>query len=208
VTADKPRIGIIIGTIREGRFGDTPAAWIHALGAKRDDLAFETVDLRDYRLPPFGQEDDTGSSARDVERWRARMDELDGYIFVTAEYNHSISNALKNALDHTRSEYARKPAAFIGYGGVGGARAVEHLRLIAIEMHLSPLRNAVHIGMDVLLAIANEGKRLDDYDFLITSAALMLDDLAWWTYALRAGRGPALAAAPISHPTATAATAS
>lgn len=196
-SGNTPRIGIIIGTIREGRFADSPAQWIHALGAERDDLAFEIVDLRDYRLPMFGAPSDTvDADADSVARWRAKMDELDGYVFLTAEYNHSISNALKNALDYTTSEHARKPASFIGYGGVGGARAVEHLRMIAVELRMAPLRSAVHIGMDVLLAIANDGGRLDDYDFLTASATAMLDELAWWTHTLRAGREPALVTTP------------
>lgn len=138
-------------------------------------------------MPLYGE---TGRSARagiagdGIDRWRKKMDELDGYIFVTAEYNYGISGALKNALDHAYAEYNRKPASFIGYGGVGGARAVEQLRLIAVELQIAPLRNAVHIGMDAFIGVANQGKRLADYGYLTESATAMLDELSWWTRAL------------------------
>ena len=188
-----PRIGIIIGTIGEGRFGDTPARWIDALGAARHDLTFEIVDLRDYRMPLFGDPGATGRVNDSIQRWRKKLDSLDGYIFITAEYNHGISSVLKNALDHAYSEYNRKPASFIGYGGVGGARAVEQLRLIAIELRIAPLRSAVHIGMDAFVGAANGSRQLADYDFLTTSANAMLDELSWWTHTLRAGRAPASA---------------
>lgn len=186
-----PRIGIIISTIRDGRFGDTPARWINDLGAARNDLAFEIVDLRDYPMPLFGDPENAdrpGLPNDAVQRWRAKMGELDGYIFVTAEYNHGIPSTLKNALDHAYVQYNRKPASFIGYGGVGGARAVEQLRLIAVELQIAPLRNAVHIGMDAFLGVAQQGKGLADYAYLTESANAMLDELSWWTQTLTAAR--------------------
>lgn len=183
-----PRIGIIIGTVGDGRFGDTPARWIGTHGAARDDLTFEIVDLRDYPMPLFGDPQATGAQNDSIQRWREKLDSLDGYIFITAEYNHGISRVLKNALDHAYAEYNRKPASFIGYGGVGGARAVEQLRLIAIELRIAPLRSAVHIGMDVFAGAANGSSQLADHDFLTTSANAMLDELSWWTHTLRAGR--------------------
>lgn len=116
------------------------------------------------------------------------MDELDGYLFVTAEYNHSVSGALKNALDHAYPEFNKKPAAFVGYGGVGGARAVEQLRLICIELQMAPTRTAVHIGMEPLLGVKKKGRELSDFGFLNQSAEATLDELAWWTHTLKAGR--------------------
>lgn len=188
---DRPKIGIIIGTIREGRFGNTAASWIFEIASRRTDLAFEIVDLRDYPLPLFGADPVAGpNNTRSgvVARWIHKIAELDGYLFVTAEYNHSISGVLKNALDYTYAEFNKKPAAFVAYGGVGGARAVEQLRLICIELQLAPTRTAVHIGSEPYRAVTQQGKRLADFDFLNTSAGATLDELAWWTHALKAGR--------------------
>ncbi|MBA3424487.1 MAG: NADPH-dependent FMN reductase [Rubrobacteraceae bacterium] len=191
----RPVIGIIISTTREGRFGDKPARWIFDIASERSDLVFEMVDLRDCPLPLF--EETTGPSHEPPEnemalRWGEKIAGFDEYIFVTAEYNHSIPGALKNALDHAYPEFNRKPAAFVGYGGVGGARAVEQLRLICIELQMAPTRTAVHIGMEPVLGVRREGKNLSDYDLLNESAGATLDELAWWTHALKAGREAAV----------------
>lgn len=189
---DKPKIGIIISTTQEGRFGDKPARWILDIASTRIDLDFEVVDLREFPLLLFGETDSlahNGSSRSEVApRWREKMDDLDGYIFVTAAYNHSVPGALKNALDHAYSEFNRKPAAFVGYGGVGGARAVEQLRLICVELQMTPTRSAIHIGMEPYLGVSKEGRDFSDYEHLNDSAVAMLDDLAWWTNTLKAGR--------------------
>ena len=189
---EKPRIGIIIITIREGRFGDKPARWILDIASGRTDLNFEIIDLRDYPLPNLGETltpaYDGASSSEVASRWSRKIAELDGYIFVTAEYNHGVPGVLKNALDHAYPEFNRKPAAFVGYGGVGGARAVEQLRLICIELQMAPVRTAVHISMEPYLGVTKKGKDLSDFDFVNQSAEAMLDELAWWTHTLRAGR--------------------
>jgi NAD(P)H-dependent FMN reductase len=187
----KPKIGIIISTTRESRFGHRPAEWILKLAQERGDAQYEIVDLRDYPMalfdapmsPRFAPPE--GEVAR---RWATKIEELDGYIFVTAEYNRSISAALKNALDHIYYEPARKPAAFVGYGSVGAARAVEQLRLMAIELGMAPTKSAVHIGMEPFLGMLQHGKDFADYDYLAPTATVMLDELAWWTKTLRAGR--------------------
>jgi NAD(P)H-dependent FMN reductase len=188
----RSRIGIVVGTTREGRFGDKPAWWMLDMASGRTDLDFEIVDLRYYPMPLLGEADSVSSNGLSkvgaVPRWERKMAELDGYIFVTAEYNHSISGALKNALDHAYPAFNRKPAAFVGYGGVGGARAVEQLRLICVELQMAPTRTAVHIGMETLMGVKREGKALSDFDFLNESAVATLDELAWWTRTLKAGR--------------------
>ena len=116
------------------------------------------------------------------------MAEFDAYVFTAAEYNRGPTAVLKNALDYAFQEWINKPVAFVGYGGVGGARAVEALRLTAIELQMAPIRTAVHIQVPVYLAVLKEGKKLSDFDFLNQSAKDMLDQLAWWTNALRAAR--------------------
>jgi NAD(P)H-dependent FMN reductase len=187
-----PTIGIIISTTREGRFGDRPANWILELARQRTDLAFELVDLRDYPVPMFDAPLSPNYAPVDNDASRAfveKMRELDGFLVVTAEYNHSISGVLKNALDHVPFEaWAKKPMAFVGYGGTGGARTVEQLRLIAIEMSLVPTRAAVHIGMEPYLGVWKEGKSFNDFPYLVSTAGPMLDELAWYAKALKAGR--------------------
>ena len=186
-----PRIGIVISTTREGRFGDQPAQWILELSKARRTAEFEIIDLRDYPLPFF---DEPRSPAWIVpkneiaRRWGEKLATLDGFIFVTAEYNHGISGVLKNALDYAYKEFQRKPAAFIGYGGVGAARAIEQLRLIAVELQIAPLRSAVHIGMTEFLGMLTQGKNFADYPHLTQTAEQLLDDLVWWTETLRSGR--------------------
>jgi len=188
---EKPKIGIVIGTTRPTRFADTPTNWIAEIAAQRDDADFEIVDLRDYPIPFFEEktspvygvvEDET------AQRWSRKMASLDGYIFITAEYNHSISGVLKNALDYLYSEVNRKPATFVGYGGVGGARAVEHLRHIVAEMQMVSLKYAVHIGMIEMIGMLREGKKITDYPYLADAARPMLDDLVWWAKALKTAR--------------------
>ena len=185
------RIGIVIGTTREGRFGDKPARWIFDAASARADLDVEIVDLRDYPLPLFDEAAGPAVAPPKNEvalRWGEKMAELDGYVFVTPEYNHGIPGVLKNALDHAYPEFNRKPAAFVGYGGVGGARAVEQLRLVCVELQMAPTRSAVHIGMEPLLGVLREGRDLSEFGFLNEGAVATLDELAWWTRTLKAGR--------------------
>lgn len=186
-----PKIGIVIGSTRPGRFSEKPAAWIHAIARKRDDLDFEVLDLRDYPMPLF---DEPGSPAwgpiknEVAQRWAAKLAGLDGFILVTPEYNHGPSAVLKNALDYAYQEFVRKPVAFVGYGGVGGARAVEQLRLVAAELQMVSVRNAVHILAPDFLGLWQQGKSFDDFPHLAQSAAGMLEDLAWWAKALKIAR--------------------
>lgn len=193
----RPKIGIIMSTTRPGRFGDVPTSWIYNIARQRHDIEVEIVDLRDYPMPMFDQAIPLVYAPVEnpiAKQWAARMATFDGYIFVTAEYNHSITGVLKNALDFLFPELQRKPAAFVGYGGVGGARAVEHLRHILAEQHVATLKPAVHIGMMEMIGMLREGKSMADYPHLDDAAKPMLDDLVWWTNTLRAGRRQQLAA--------------
>ncbi len=189
--SSKPRIGIILSTTRETRFADRPAQWVLDIARARSDADYEIVDLRDFPIPFF----DAVGSPRFVPqtnevalRWAKKVSELDGYIFVTAEYNRSISGVLKNALDHIYDEPARKPAAFVGYGAVGAARAVEQLRLMAVELSMVPMKAGVHINMEPLLGMLRGGKDFADYDYLAPTVTAMLDELAWYTRTLKLGR--------------------
>lgn len=191
---NKPKIAVIISSTRKTRFADKPANWLMDQVATRDDMEFELVDLRDYDLPLFDEAASNlwmPSTDERAVRWQNKVGEFDGYIFVVAEYNHSITGALKNAFDQCYKEWNRKPAAAFGYGGVGGARAVEHLRGIVAELQMVPVRNAVHLGGGEFMKVSplgQNGEMSEVAEVLKPSVDAMLDDLAWWTKATKAAR--------------------
>lgn len=187
----KPKIGIIVGSTREGRFADKPTEWFATIARARGDLDIEVVDLRDYELPFFdepGSPAYTPSKNEVAQRWQKKIDGLDGYIFTAAEYNRGPTGVLKNALDWAYNEWNRKPAGFVAYGGVGGARAVEQLRLHAVELQMAPIRPGVHIVWADMAQVMQGEKKLEEFDHLNRAAKTMLDDFAWWVSALNAAR--------------------
>jgi NAD(P)H-dependent FMN reductase len=184
----RPRIGIIMSTTRPGRFADIPTQWLFNIAKERDDAEFEIVDLRDYPMPFFEEKAPLHQAPPQNEvalRWGRKIASLDGYIFVTAEYNHGIPAVLKNAVDYLFSEIQRKPAAFLGYGGTGAARAIGQLELI---LNAAALKHNVHIGMVEMLGMLREGKSMADYPYLVDSAKRMLDEIVWWAITLKEGR--------------------
>lgn len=193
--ANKPKIALIIGSTRAARFADIPAQWMLKQAEARSDMTIELVDLRDYNLPLFN---DMASNAyvptadAAVAVWQKKLAEFDGYIFVVAEYNHSVTGSLKNALDNAYVEWEHKPMAAIAYGSMGGARALEHLRGIAVELQMVPVRNAVHIGggdfWKVHPGMGGSGNMADIEAALLPSAKLTLDDVVWWANATMAAK--------------------
>ncbi|MHA6686613.1 NADPH-dependent FMN reductase [Mesorhizobium sp. A556] len=187
----KPKIGIIVGSTRASRFADKPTEWIANIAKAHTDLDFEVVDLRDYPMPFFEEATSPAwapSQNEVAQRWQKKVDELDGYIFITAEYNRGPTAVLKNAIDYAYNEWNNKPAAFVGYGGVGAARAIEQLRLHAVEMQMAPTRAGVHILMPDFVAVLQQGKKLEEIEHLNQSATAMLNQLAWWAKALKTAR--------------------
>ena len=190
----KPKIAIIISTTRATRFGEKAAKWIHGIVAARSDMSAELIDLRDYPMPFF---DEVASnmwapSKNEVaQRWQKKVAEFDGYIFVTAEYNRGVPAVLKNALDYAYPEWIRKPAAYVGYGSVGAARSIEHLRLICVELQMAPTRTGVHIQGGDFMAVWQGGKDIKELAYLEKNSKDMLDELHWWASALMAARSPA-----------------
>lgn len=186
-----PKIAIIISSTRPSRVGEQVASWISQIGAKRTDVQLETVDLRDYPMPFF---DELASNAyvpsqNEVAlRWQKKIAEFDGYVFVTAEYNNSITGVLKNALDYAYPEWNRKAAAYVGYGSVGGARAVQHLKDISVELQMAPVRHAVHIQGSEFFPIMNGQKKVSELTHLVPNVEALFDQLAWWTKALKNAR--------------------
>lgn len=192
---DPLKIAIIISSTRDTRLADKPTEWFAGFAAaERPDLSFEVLDLRDFDLPFFNEAASNAwvpSQSPQAVAWQKKVAQFDGYIFVTAEYNHSITGALKNALDQAYVEWAHKPMGAVGYGGVGAARAIEHLRLIAIELQMVPVRNAVHIGGGDFMAISPLGKNGEMSEIaahLEGSAKALLQDIAWWGAATKAAR--------------------
>src|SRR5882724_6194339 len=181
-----PKIAVIIGTTRATRFGEKPAKWIYEISAARAYLSVEVIDLREYPMPFFDEPASNAwvASKNEVaQRWQKKVAEFDGYIFVTAEYNRGVPAVLKNALDYAYPEWNRKAAACVGYGSVGAARSIEHLRLSCVELQMAPTRHGVHI----------QGADIKELGYLEQSAKTMLDDLHWWASALMAGRKMAIA---------------
>ncbi|RAI43143.1 NADPH-dependent FMN reductase [Rhodoplanes roseus] len=197
----KPRIAVVVGTTRPTRFADVPAQWILAQAQARGDMEVELVDLRDHPLPFFDEVASNlwmPSQNPEAIRWQRTVGGFDGYIFVVAEYNHSISGVLKNALDQAYTEWNRKPFTAIGYGGTGAARAVEHLRLIGVELQMVSTHAAVHIGgADFMALHPHFGKQpITAIEAnLLPAARTALDELAWWAKATMAARAADVAAA-------------
>lgn len=186
-----PKIGIIISSTRASRIGQSAAEYVHSVAQKRTDLSFEIIDLRDYPMPFF---DEIASNAyvpstnEVAQTWQKKIGSLDGFIFITAEYNNSITAALKNALDYAYPEWNRKAAAYFSYGSAGGARAVQHLRDICVELQMAPIRQSVLIMGNDFYPIMNGQKQIQDLPNLESQVMSMLDQLSWWTTALKNAR--------------------
>jgi len=190
----KPRIAVIIGSTRKARFADKPAAWLMEKVKDHPELDFELVDLRDYDLPFF---DEAASNAwvpsqdpRAV-KWQQRVAGFDGYLFVLAEYNHGMPASVKNAFDQDYTGWNRKPIGALAYGSMGGARSLEHLRQVAVELQMVPLRNAVHIGGSEFFKVWTGGQDAPISEIagvLEGSLKSMLEELVWWTKATKAAR--------------------
>ena len=154
-------IHVIIGSTRQNRFSEKAARYIYDELRKKEKVHAELIDLRDWPLPfydePISPASNKGNYSSDLgKKWAAKVGEADGYIMVTPEYNHGYSAVLKNALDWVFPEWNGKPVGFVSYGNAGGARAIEQLRQVVIELHMVPIRTAIHIPTEVYLAVRNE----------------------------------------------------
>ncbi|MEO8590391.1 MAG: NAD(P)H-dependent oxidoreductase [Flavobacteriales bacterium] len=179
------KIAIVLGSTRPGRKGEAVAHWVLELAKRRTDALFELVDVKDQDLPML---DEPGSPSQGLytkehtKAWSARVAAFDAFVFVTPEYNHSTCAALKNAIDYLNKEWANKVAGFVGYGAVGGVRAVEHLRQIMAELQVATVRAQVGLSLYT---------DFKDFD-LFTPASLhknevhaMLDQVIAWGTALK-----------------------
>ena len=191
---DNMIISIIIGSTRQGRFSEKPAQWILQQLHKREGIEDRLLDLRDFPMPFFDQPAPPAMPGRPpyehdvVKNWTAQIAASDGFVFVTPEYNYGPSAVLKNAIDWVYPEWNRKAAAFVSYGSAVGARSVQQLRETAIELQLAPIRSSVHIPAATLWAHFQGGDVDAGLAELEAPAKTMIDDLLWWTAALKTAR--------------------
>jgi NAD(P)H-dependent FMN reductase len=178
------KIGIIIGSTRPGRNGEQVANWVYEIASKRSDAEFELVDLLDYPLPHYDEAipASVGQYQNDhTKKWAAKIASFDGFVMVTPEYNHSTSGVLKNAIDYLYAEWNNKAVGFVSYGGVGGARAAEHLRLVVGELQMADVRQ------QVALSILTEFENYTVFkpgDYNRAALDTLLDQVVAWSAAL------------------------
>ncbi|AGX06893.1 MULTISPECIES: NADPH-dependent FMN reductase [Bacillaceae] len=177
-TMTKLNIGIILGSTREGRVSPQVGAWVKEVADKRGDANYTIIDIADYKLPLLGE---AGADASGAAAWSEIVAAQDGFIFIVQEYNHSITGALKNALDYLRVEWNNKAAGIVSYGSVGGARAAEHLRGILGELSVADVR--VHPALSLFTDFEN-GNQFKPKEVQEDSVNQMLDQLIPWSTAL------------------------
>jgi NAD(P)H-dependent FMN reductase len=189
------RIGIILGSTRPNRNGEQVAKWVYDIAARRSDAEFELVDLRDYPLPHLDEPlpPSMGQYQNDhTKQWADKIASFDGFVIVTPEYNHGTSGVLKNAIDYLYAEWNNKAVGFVSYGAVGGARAAEHLRLVAGELQMADVRQQVTLS---LLTDFENFSVLKPGDYHVAALDTLLDQVVAWSIALAPLREPAMRAA-------------
>jgi NAD(P)H-dependent FMN reductase len=178
------KIGIILGSTRPGRNGEAVARWVLDVASKRGDAEYELVDLLDYKLPHLDEAlpPSMGQySQPHTQEWARKIASFDGFIMVTPEYNHSTSGVLKNAIDYLFAEWNNKAVGFVSYGAMGGARAVEHLRLIAGELQMADVR--AQVGLSLFHDFENFSV-LKPGDHQVDALGAVLDQVLAWSGAL------------------------
>lgn len=179
------KVAIIIGSTRPGRKAEAVARWVHDIAKKRSDAVYEIVDIKDYNLPLLDEPVPPSMgqySQPHTKAWSAKIAAYDAYVFVTPEYNHATSGALKNAIDYLYKEWNNKAAGFVGYGSVGGTRAVENLRLIAGELQIADVRAQVALSLFTDFENFTTFKPAALHE---TSVSTMLNQLVAWGGALK-----------------------
>ena len=177
-------VAIVLGSTRPGRVGDAVAQWVHGIAQRRTDANYELLDIKDFNLPNLDEPIPPALgrySQPHTKAWAAKIAQFDAFVFVTAEYNHGIPGALKNAIDFLYAEWTHKAAGFVSYGSAGGSRAVEQLRLVMGNLLVADVRS------QVLLSLFTDFR-----DSVFTPAAFheghvnhMLDEVVMWGAALK-----------------------
>ena len=187
----KPRIGVVIGSTRPGRFGDKPAEWIASIAKARGDLDVEIVDLRDFPMPFFDEEKSPAwapSRNEAARAWQKKVAELDGFIITAAEYNRGPTAVLKNALDYAYREWVRKPVSYVDMAGSAArgrssSSACSRRAADGADAQRRPHRRGATSSQ-----ILQQGRKIEEFEHLNQAAAAMLDELAWWASVLKEAR--------------------
>ena len=197
---NKIKIKIILGSVRQGRFGQRPASWINEELKSWEGVEAELLDLKDYPMPFF---DSPTSPAmmnmkyadEKVQKWSNKINDGEAFIIVSPEYNHGYSSVLKNAMDWLLPEWSRKPVGFVSYGSASGARAIEQLRQVAIELNMVPIKKSIHISWDFIMKTWNN-KEISNSELFTPLRKNMgpdhfadfINDLLWMAKALKEAR--------------------
>lgn len=179
------RIAVIVGSTRPGRKADAVARWVHHIAKKRDDAEFEVVDIQDFDLPLLDEPMPPmmGQYVQShTKMWAAKIATFDGFIFVTPEYNHGTSGALKNAIDYIYAEWNNRAAGFVSYGGAGGIRAVEQLRLVMAELQVATVRAQVSLSLRTDFKNYTEFTPSPEHESQVDA---MIEQLIAWSRALK-----------------------
>lgn len=179
------KVAIILGSTRPGRNGEAVGQWIHEIAKKRSDADFEFVDIKDFNLPLLDEPipPSMGQYTKEhTKTWSAKIDSFDAYVFVTAEYNHGIPGALKNAIDFLFREWNNKVAGFVSYGSAGGVRAVEQLRLVMAELKVATVRSQVQLS---LFTDFENFTKFKPAPFQEKAVNTMVDEVVAWGGALK-----------------------
>jgi NAD(P)H-dependent FMN reductase len=182
------KVAIILGSTRPGRNGEAVAKWVLDIAKKRRDAEFEYVDIKDYELPLLDEPSPPSQgmyTKGHTKTWAAKIDSFDAFVFVTAEYNHGIPGALKNAIDFLFKEWNNKVAGFVGYGSAGGVRAVEQLRLVMAELQVATVRAQVQLS---LFTDSENFGTFKPAPYQEKMANTMLDQVIAWGNALKSVR--------------------
>ncbi len=179
------RVAIIIGSTRPGRNGEAVSRWIYEIARSRDDAEYELVDIKDYNLPLLDEPIPPSMgqySNQHTKIWSKKIDSFDAYVFVTPEYNHGTSGALKNAIDYLFKEWNNKVAGFVSYGSAGGVRAVESLRLVMAEVKVATVRAQVQFS---LFTDFENFSSFKPHEIHMKSTNNMLDEVIAWASAMK-----------------------
>ena len=179
MTNEKLNVGIILGSTRQGRVSPQVGEWVKEIADKRGDANYEIIDIADYQLPFLGTTDGTEPG---IVAWNEKLNNLDGFVFIVQEYNHSITGALKNALDLAREAWNNKAAGIVSYGSTGGARAAEHLRGILGELMIADVR--VHPTLSLFTDFENY-TTFKPAELHLNNVNEMLDQVVAWSGALK-----------------------